>query len=184
MGLKNLHKRIINEIKLKSHDKKLVPLFVIAFILLRLAPDDAVSSMVQSAIFQDLIRLNPLALKMANFGSHRLYSLYCYGISSLLVPYLAHVLYHSPDLRAGVSSRFRKGGRQALAISAITCIIFSVLVYYMGDLSASNTTSRVTIFVFYSKNGITIMSVCLTYFLTLMATYFVLCSKAFVENEA
>lgn len=87
MGLWSMHKKAAKEFTLRSHDKKLIPLLILAVVLLRMTPDGLVLSIIQSFAFQQLVALNPFALRMATYGNKPEYVLYCYGMATVLMPY-------------------------------------------------------------------------------------------------
>lgn len=182
MGLLSLHNKAAKEFTLRSHDKKLIPLLLLVVVILRITPSDLVLSIIQSTLFKHLVALNPFALRMANYGNKPQYALYCYGMVTLLIPYFLYVLFNSSDIRAGIAGRFKEGGRKALVISAFVCLVVFFCTFYIGKFNTQGAISRINYFIFYSKNGIALMSVGFTYLLILMATYFVLCGVEFYKN--
>lgn len=154
---------------MRSHDKKLIPLLLLAVVLLRITPDDLVLSIIQSPVFQQLVALNPFAQRMATTGGKPEYSLFCYGMATLLVPYFFYIMFTSPDLRNGVAQRYENGGRGALRNSALFCVVAFIFVFFLTKLNTHNSISRMEFFIFYSPNGIALMSVGLTF---LLITFF------------
>lgn len=183
MGLVNMNKKAAKEFTiLRSHDKKLIPLLLLAVVLLRITPDVLVLSIIQSPVFQQLVALNPFAIRMATYGNKPEFAIYCYGMTTLLIPYFFYVLFNSPDVRAGIASRFNEGGRSALGISAFVCLVIFMGVFYIGKFSAHGQISKIEYFIFYSKNGIALMSVGFSLLLVTMFAYFLLCVIEFYKN--
>lgn len=183
MGLGGMTKVVAKEFTTpRAHDKKLIPLLLLAVVLLRITPIDLVLSIIQSPVFKHLVGLNPFALRMAAYGSKPQYTLYCYGMATLLTPYFFYILFNSPAVRAGVASRFDSGGRNALGISAVGCFLFMVFLFYIGEFYSPGSLSRVGYFVFNSKNGIAFMSVGFTVTLIVLFVYFFLYTIEFFRN--
>jgi len=177
-----MHKKATKEFTLRSHDKKLIPLLLLAVVLLGITPGDLVLSIIRSPVFHQLVVLNPFALRMALYGNKPEYVLYCYGMTTVLVPYFFYVLFNSPDVRAGVASRLADGGRSALGISAFGCFVFIVFVFYIGAFNTPSPISRINYFVFYSKSGIALMSVGFSFFLVVMFVYLILFINEFYKS--
>lgn len=182
MGLWSMHKKAIKEFTLRSHDKKLISLLLLAVVLLRITPGDLVLSIIRSPVFHQLVALNPFALRMALYGNKPEYVLYCYGMTTVLVPYFFYVLINSPAVRVGVASRLGDGGRSALVISAFGCFVFIVFVFYIGAFTTLGPSSRINFFVFYSKSGIALMSVRFSFFLVVMFVYLILFINEFYKS--
>lgn len=183
MGLGGMSKEVAKEFTtVRSHDKKLIPLLLLAVVLLRITPDDLVLSIIQSPVFQQLVALNPFATRMATYGDRPEYALYCYGMATLLVPYFFYILFNSPDVRNGVAQRYEKGGRGALAISAVGCVIFFVGAFYLGEFYTPYSISRTEYFAFHSKNGIVFMSIGMSILLVVMFVYFLLYTTEFFRK--
>ncbi len=172
---------------LKSHDKKFIPLLMVAAVLLYITPDDMVETMVQSQVFDWLVSINHFALRMANYGDKPKYALFCYGMSTLLVPYFFYALFNSPEVKAGVAKRSARG-RDAVIASAIFCaIVFAYLFFFFRQYSLESFSGiRLQHFIFDSKIGIALMSLGVTFLLVAMLVYFLLFTNEFFKkgNEA
>ena len=186
MSVSQITKDAAKAFRIRSHDKKLIPPLLFAAVLLRFTPDDLVLSIIQSTVFQQLVALNPFATRMATYGDKPEYVLYCYGMATLLVPYFFYVMFNSPDVRNGVAQRYEKGGRGALAISAVGCVIFFVGAFYLGNFydphPISATSSKMQYFAFHSKNGIVFMSIGMSILLVIMFVYFLLYTTEFFRK--
>ena len=182
MSVSQITKNAAQEFRIRSHDKKLIPLILLAAVLLRITPDDLVLSIIQSTVFQQLVALNPFATRMATYGDKPEYVLYCYGMATLLVPYFFYVMFNSPDVRNGVVQRYEKGGRGALAISALFTVVAFLLVYFIGEFNTHYSISKIEYFVFYSLNGVALLSLGFTSLLVTFFVYFLLFTTEFFRK--
>lgn len=179
MGLWRLHKEASKEFTIRSHDKIIIPLLLIAAVSLRITPNDWVLLINQSLIFQAIVSLNPFATRMMVTGDKPEYTLFCYGMSTILVPYYFYILFNSPDLRNGVAKRYKKGGRAALRNSALFCVLAFAGVFLLGNVKIHYPIPRLAYFMFYTKNGIALMSLGFTYLLVIFVVGFLLYTTEF-----
>lgn len=182
MSVSQITKDAAKEFTIRSHDKKLIPLLFFAAVLLRFTPDDLVLSIIQSPVFRQLVALNPFATRMATYGDRPEYALYCYGMATLLVPYFFYVMFNSPDVRNGVAQRYDKDGRGALAISALFTVVAFLFVYFIGEFNTHYSISRIEYFVFYSLNGIALLSLGFTGLLVSFFVYFLIFTTDFFRK--
>lgn len=179
MGLWELHKEASKEFTIRSHDRIIVPLLLVAAVLLRITPDDLVLLISHSPIFQAIVSVNPFATRMMITGNKPEYALFCYGMATILIPYYFYILFNSPDLRNGVAKRYEKGGRAALRNSALFCVVAFAGMFLLGNIKFHHPISRLAYFTFYSKNGIVLMSVGFTYLLVIFVVGFLLYTAEF-----
>jgi hypothetical protein len=161
--------QVATEFKIRSHDKKLLLVLLVAVVLLRVTPTDLALSIMHSYPFQQLLWVNLFAAKMASHGSNREYLLYCYGMSTLLVPYCFYSVFTSADMRAGVVRRFDDGGRGALVISAIACLVFIFFIFNIDFFYSPGSPTRQQNFIYESRNGIALMSVGFTFLIGVLS---------------
>ena len=166
-----------------NEDAKIVVIFLIFYILLASTSPDVVNLVNQSKVFSLLCQANPFVIRMASFGNQPKYSLYCYGVASLLMPYFLYILIGSTVIKASTAKRYEVGGKSALRNSAIIALtIFIFMFFYFSDFSPEHI-SRVDRMMFHSHFGIAFWSLGLTFFLAVMAACFVLYTIEFLKKD-
>jgi hypothetical protein len=164
-------------------DIKIILFFLVVFLLLISTPPSMFELINQSALFKYICHLNPFVLRMGTSGNQPDFALYCYGVSFILSPYFLYIVFNSKIVRASVEKRYLMGGKAALRNSAlVAAIVFILVFFYFGDFSPERT-SRIDRAMFYSHTGIAFWSICVSFFLMVMLTCFLLYASEFFKKE-
>ncbi len=74
---------------MKLNDEvKVVVTFLTFFILLASIPSDIASLVNQSKTFSLICKINPFVMRIAKLGNQPEYALFCYGVASVLLPFI------------------------------------------------------------------------------------------------
>lgn len=168
---------------ISSHDKKLLPLFIVIITVFLLSSHKLINSIIQFKLFNYICSLNPFVVRMANQSYEHDFAFFCYGITFLASPYFFFVLLNSRSLKEGIEVRYKNGGRTALLISALlTLLIFIGMFFYFKDFSPEHI-SGINYLMFYSHIGTAVFAVFMTYLCTLMMVCFLLYFSQFLKKD-